>query len=71
MAAQSVTDPVQHQLHLLSVEDGSELTSFNLYPFGLRDPSCVRLLGEHLYVGHVNEKGDTYCITKFTKPTEV
>ena len=64
-----VADFVQHQLHLLSVEDGSVLTSINLYQIDIDFPSCVRLQGEHLYIGH----GDlnTYCITKFNKPTEV
>ena len=57
------------QLHLLSV-DGSVLTSINLSPFGLRLPSCVCLRGDHLFVGHLNEKEDTYCISKFTKPTD-
>ena len=55
------------QLHLLSVEDGSVLTSINLRPFGLLVPSCVRLQGDHLYIGHKNQKGDTYCISKRIK----
>ena len=65
-----VTDPCQHQLHLLSVEDGLVVMSINVYPFGINFPSCVRLQGEHLFIGHVNKKGDKYCITKFTQPTD-
>ena len=57
-------------VHLLSVEDGSAMTSMNLPPYGFRFPSCVRLQGDHLYVGHVNKEG-TYCISKFTKPVAV
>ena len=64
-----VTDPVQHLLHLLSVEDGTVATSVSLRPFGIDLPTRVRLQGEHLYVGHMNEKFDTYCISKFTKPS--
>ena len=60
-----------NQLHLFSVDDGSVLTYINLRSFAVNFPRCVRLQGEHLYVGHLNEKGDTYCISKFTKPTEV
>ena len=65
-----VSDPVPSMLHLLSVEDGSVLTSINLYPLGFRLPSCVRLQGDILYVGHMN-KEYIYCISKFTKPTDV
>ena len=64
-----VPDLAQRRLHLLSVEDGRVITSINMYPFGIYLPVCVRLQGEHLYIGHVNEKGDTYCIAKFIKPT--
>ena len=53
-------------LHLLSVEDGSVLTSISLRPFGFRILSCVRLQGEHLFLGHKNEER-AYCISKFTK----
>ena len=59
------------RLHLLSVDDGSVLTSINLSPLGIRYPSFVSVQEEHLYIGHPNEKKDTYCISKFTKPTEV
>ena len=62
-----VTDPFQHQLHLLSVDEGSILTSINLHPFGLVLPSCVRLHRDHLYVGHLNKNVHTYCISKFAK----
>ena len=62
---------VSHKLHLLTVDDGSVLTSINLRPFGLHFPSCVRLQGQQLYIGHENEKGDTYCISKFTEPTVI
>ena len=66
-----ITDPGQYLLHLLSVDDGSVITSINLRPFGFSLSSCVRLHGEHLLVGHVNKKGDTYCISTFIKPTEI
>ena len=64
-----VADIAQSRLHLLSVEDGSVLTSIYLLPLGIVYPGCVRLQGEHLYVGH--PKTGTYCISKFTKPVEV
>ena len=64
-------DPLSAVLHLLSVDDGSVLTSIGLRPFGIRLPGCVLAQGEYLYIGHKNEKSDTYCISKFTKPTEV
>ena len=57
------------RLRLLSVEDGAVATFVNLHPFGIEYPTCVRLQGEHLYVGHVNEKGNTYCVSKFAKPS--
>ena len=66
-----VADIIPNQLHLLSVEDGSVLRSISLYPLGIRLPGCVLAQGEYLYIGHVNEKGDRYCISKFTKPTDV
>ena len=64
-----VTDPLHCLLHLLSVEDGSVVTSINLGLFGLSIPTCVRLQGEYLYVGHENKTLDTYCISKFAKPS--
>ena len=66
-----VVDPVQNRLHLLSVEDGSVLRSINLRPLGIDYPGCVRLQGERLYIGHMNDKCDAYCISKFIKPTDV
>ena len=61
-------DAVGNKLDLLSVEDGSSITSIRLRPFDVRFPTCVRLQREHLYIGHMNKKQDTYCISKFTKP---
>ena len=66
-----VADFIQHHLHLLSVDDGSVLRSIILHPLGIYYPSCVRLQGERLYIGHVNEKHETYYISKFIKPTDV
>ena len=57
----------EYKLHLLSVEDGSSVTSISLCPFGIDVPCCICLKEEYLYVGHVNQKGDTYCVSKFTK----
>ena len=65
-----VANASQDVLHLLSVEDGSVLTSINLSPSGFHFPSCVRLRGDHLFVGHMNKEG-TYCVSKFAKPTAV
>ena len=65
-----VADPGRDVLHLLSLEDGSVITSINLSPYGFRYLSCVRLQGDHLFVGHMNTEG-TYCVSKFTKPTAV
>ena len=59
------------KIHLLSVEDGSVLTSISPHSFGIIYPSCVRLQGEHLYVGHMNENEDTFCVSKFAKPTTI
>ena len=64
-----VTEFFQHQVHLLSVDDSSVLTSINLYPFGLHYPNCVRLQGDHLYVGHLNKNLDTCYVSKFVKPS--
>ena len=64
---------VTHQwakLYLLSVGDGSVVTSVNLHSFGIDLPSCVRIHGEYLFVGHEDDKG-AYCISKFTKPTKL
>ena len=68
-----VVNPIVNRLHLLSVDDGSVLKSIDLRTHGIRFAGCVlaQVQGEHLYIGHINEKGDTYCISKFTKPTEV
>ena len=65
-----VTDPGQVMLHLLSVEDGSVLTSIRLHKSDIHFPCCLRVQGEHLFVGHENEQG-TYFISKFTKPNDV
>ena len=65
-----VVNASQDVLHLLSVEDGSVIMSINLSLFGFRFPSCVRLQGDHLFVGHMNTEG-IYCVSKFTKPTAV
>ena len=62
-----VLDPAMNNLRLLSVEDGSVLTSITLYPFDMNLPSSVRLQGDYLHIGHMNKKGDTFCISKFTK----
>ena len=59
------------KLHLLSIEDGLVVMAANLHPFGIIYPSCVRLQGDHLYVGHMNENQDTFCVSKFTKPTMI
>ena len=63
-----VADAFSAKLHLLSVEDGSVIKSVNLHPFGITLPSCVRLQREHLFVGHLNEQFDAYCIGKCVKP---
>ena len=55
------------KLYLLSVEDGSVVTSVNLHSFGIDLQSCVRIHGDYLFVGHEDDKG-AYCISKFTKP---
>ena len=60
-----------YKLHLLSVEDGSVLSPISLYPFGIDVRCCVCLQDEHLYVGHMNKDGDTYCVSKFTKPVAI
>ena len=61
-----VADPLSVVLHLLSVQDGLVLMSIRLHQY----PSCVRLHGEHLYIGHENRDGK-YCISKFTKPVAI
>ena len=65
-----VVDLIMNSLRRLSVEDGSILTSISLYPFGIKLPSCVRLQGNYLHIGHMNKKGDTYYISKFTNNFE-
>ena len=64
-----IADLFLDELHLVSVERGSVLKSIRLHPFHAFLPSCVRVHGEHLYVGHVDEKRENYCISKFTKPS--
>ena len=56
------------KLHLLSVEDGAVVASLGLNPFGIIYLGCVRLHGEHLYVGHLNKDLNKYYISKFAKP---
>ena len=63
-----VADAVHSVLYLLSIEDGSINITISLRPFGVHFPSCVRVQGEHLYIGHIYQMEDTYCISKFTKP---
>ena len=63
-----VLSPVDNKLNLLSIDDGSMITTINLRPFGVRLPSCIRLYREHMCIGHMDEKRETYCISKFTKP---
>ena len=62
-----IVDPFPGKLHLLSVEDGSVLTSNTLHQFGIDLPCCVCLHGNYLLIGHLNKTKDTYCISKFTK----
>ena len=59
------------KLHGLSLEDGLVVVSINLHPFGIIYPSCVRLRREHLYVGHMSENQDSFCVSKFTKPITI
>ena len=59
------------KLHLLSVEDGTVLTSVNLLPFGIHLYTCVQARGDHVYIGHEDEKRDAYCISKFSKPANI
>ena len=56
------------KLHMLSLDGGEVIMSISLHPFGIDIPICIRLQGEHLYVGHMDEKREAYCINKFTKP---
>ena len=63
-----VAEAFSAKLHLLSAEDRSVIKSVHLHPLGITLPSCVRLQGEHLYVGHLNEHFDAYCIGKCVKP---
>ena len=63
-----VVDAFSAKLHLLAVEDGSAIKSVNLHPLGITLPSCVRLQAEYLFVGHLNEHFDAYCIGKCVKP---
>ena len=65
-----VAEVVHMKLHLVSVDNGSVLTSINLSPFGFRYLGCMRLQGDHLFVGHMNKEA-TYCISKIIKPTDV
>ena len=48
------------KLHLLSAEDGTIIASLSLHPFDIVYLGCVRLQGEHLYVGHLNKDLNTY-----------
>ena len=63
-----IADLFMDGLYLVSIDDGSVLTSIRLHPLHIFLPSCVRLQGEYLYVGHMDEKRENYCISKFTKP---
>ena len=62
-----ILNTFEYKLHLLSAEDGSVLKATSLYPFDIDVPCYISLREEHLYIGHMNEKGDTYCVSKFTK----
>ena len=58
-----VTDWDYQRIHILSGEDGSATRSINLYPYGVRDPHCVRIHDEHIYIGHMDESSKKYQIS--------
>ena len=66
-----IVNALPAKLHLLSVEDGSVVMPISLLSFGHIYPGFASLQGENLYVGHMDEKRETYCISKFTKPTVI
>ena len=64
-----VVNALPSKLHLLSVEDGSVVRPISLLSFGHIYPGFACLQGEYMFVGHMDEKRETYSISKFTKPT--
>ena len=66
-----VADPGPNVLHLLSVEDGSVLTSIGLLLLGIHLPGCVLAQGDHLYIRHANKNVDTYFVSKLIKPITI
>ena len=55
-------------LQLLSAEQGLLLAFVSLRHFSIVYPTSLRLQRDHLFVGHLNERQDTFCVSKFIKP---
>ena len=58
-----VVDLRQQKLHVFS-DDGLVLTSFSLHHYVIWFPSCVRLLNECIYVGHLDVSKKHYQISR-------
>ena len=54
-----VADSWQHNMHLLSADDGVVYMSINLRLYGIVKPSNVRVLDQNIYVGYRDKKDRT------------
>ena len=62
-----VTDYYQHNIHMLSAEDGSVIRSINTFYYGIGNLIAVRFHNQHLYVEHYTNPGYKYAISKFKR----
>ena len=54
-------------LHILSREDGSLISTINLKQYGVLNSSCLLVQDEHICLRHTDEIGDKYQKSKFSQ----
>ena len=64
-----VSDFGKHMLHILSVDDGSVVTSVSLVQWRIVPPTCVRAHDNDVYITHRDDKKQKLQISKFTRST--
>ena len=62
-----VADWPMLNLHILSREDGSLISTINLKQYGVLNSSCVFVQDEHICLIHTDEMGDKYQKSKFSQ----
>ena len=64
-------DLQQNMLCVMSAEDGAAVRFIGLQPFGVVLPSCVRLVENHIYVAHRNNKTKAHVVSIFMRNMDI